>query len=47
MWNTCLRSIVVGLISGGLGTSIASTCGSKIGLKEGSLGVTTVGLAVG
>ena len=38
MWNTCLMSGSVGLLGVGQGTYFVSVHGSKLGLREGSVG---------
>ena len=45
MFNLCLRSGGGGLLGGGLGTYFVSVHGSKLGVSEGSVGKTMVGLS--
>ena len=47
MWNTCLRSGGGGLLSGGLVTYFVSMNGSKLGVRDGSVGGTLVSISGG
>ena len=47
MWNNCLRSGGGGLLGGRLRIFFVSMYGSKLGVSEGSIGITMVFLKVG